>query len=147
MTTQGSALDKSREQALCVDGDEEAAAAGQDFILFVENFGHIDVLAAVDLDLARFDTQRLMERHWLQILHGHFGRERDHLVQLVHLAHGFVEDGGDDAAVAVSGGAGVALAQAKAADETIALFIVGEAQAHAFGIVLAAGEAIIFLQF
>jgi hypothetical protein len=68
------------------------------------------------------------------------------MAELVHLAHGFVEDGCDDAAVAVSGRSGEALAEAKAADEAVALFVVGEAEPHAVGVVLAAGETVVFLE-
>ena len=68
------------------------------------------------------------------------------MAQLVHLTHGIVKDGRNDAPVGVARRPGVAFAQAEAADEAVALFIVGELQAHAFGIVLAAGEAVILLQ-
>ena len=69
----------------------------------------------------------------------------DHVPELVDLAHSFIEQRRDDAAVAVTGRAGEALAQAKAADKAVALFVVAELQAHAFGIVPSAGEAIVFL--
>jgi hypothetical protein len=68
-------------------------------------------------------------------------------MQLVYLAHGIVEDGGDDAAVAVAGRSGVTLAQAKAADEGLAIFIEDELEAHAVGIVHAADEAVVLLHF
>ena len=69
------------------------------------------------------------------------------MVEFVHFAHGVVEDTGDDAAVAVAGGSGVALAQAEAADESLAGFIQDEFQAHSFGIVHAADEAVVLLHF
>jgi hypothetical protein len=68
------------------------------------------------------------------------------VVKFIDLTHGVVEDGGDDAAVAVTGGSGVALAEAELADEDLAGFVEGEFQAHAVGIVLAAGEAVVLLQ-
>ena len=68
-------------------------------------------------------------------------------MELVYLAHGVVEDAGDDAAVAVAGRSGVALAQAELADEGLAGFVEDELQAHAFGIVLAADEAVVLLHF
>ena len=40
-----------------VDGYEGAAAAGEDFVFFVEDFGGIDVLAAVDADFPSLDAQ------------------------------------------------------------------------------------------
>ncbi len=63
--------------------------------------------------------------------------------QFVQFAHGVVEDGGDDAAVAVSGRASVAFAEAKPGHET--LLFLGEFQVHALGIVVSAGEAEVFL--
>jgi len=66
--------------------------------------------------------------------------------ELVYLAHGFVEDSGDDPAVGVAGRAGIAFAKPKAADEEVALLVIGEAQMHAFGIILPTGKAEVFLQ-
>jgi hypothetical protein len=105
------------------------------------------VLATVDADFLALDVQRFVERYGLEILDCHLFGEGDHVVKLVHLAHGVVEDGGDNAAVAVAGRSGIALAEAELADEGLALFVERELQAHARGIVLAAGEAVVFLQF
>ena len=66
-------------------------------------------------------------------------------MELVYLAHGVVEDAGDDAAVAMAGGSGVALAEAEAADEGLAFFVEDEFQVHAVGIIRAADEAIVLL--
>ena len=96
-----------------VDGDEDAAAAGEDFILLVEDFGDVDVLAAVDADFPALDAQRFVERDGLEVFDRHLFGEGDDVVELVYLAHGVVEDGGDDAAVAVAGRSGVALAEAE----------------------------------
>ena len=68
------------------------------------------------------------------------------MVQFVDLAHGVVKDAGDDAAMAVAGRSGVALTEAEAADEGLAFFVEDEFEAHAVGIVLAADEAVVFLQ-
>jgi hypothetical protein len=69
------------------------------------------------------------------------------VVKLVDLAHGVVEDAGDDAAVAVAGRSGVAFAEAEVADEGLAFFVEDEFEAHAVGIVLAADEAVVLLEF
>ena len=69
------------------------------------------------------------------------------MVELVHFAHGVVQDGGDDAAVAVAGRASVAFAETEFADEGLAGLVEREFQAHAVGIVLAAGEAVVLLHF
>ena len=68
-------------------------------------------------------------------------------MEFVYFAHRVVEDGGDDAAVAVAGRSGIALAEAKIADEGLAFFVEGEFEAHAVGIALAAGEAVVLLHF
>ena len=99
------------------------------------------------LIFAAFYAQGLVQRDGLQIFDGHFFGEGDDVVELVDLAHGVVEDGGDDAAVAVAGRSGVAFAEAEAADEGLAGFVEDKFQAHAFGIVLATDEAVVFLHF
>ena len=104
------------------------------------------MLPARHFDLARFHAQRLLEGHGLEVIDFYFRGQRNDLAQLIDLAHGFVEDGGDNAAVAVSGRAGVALAEPEAADEARALLIVDKAQAHAVGVIRAAREAVILLQ-
>jgi hypothetical protein len=135
------------KHAVRIDGDKQALAARQHLAFFVEYLRFISVPAALDFELARFDAQRLMERHGLEVIHSHLGSHGDDLAQLVYLAHGFVEDGGDDAAMAVSGRPGVALAEAEAADEAVAFLVIGETQLHAVGVVGAADEAAIGRQF
>lgn len=68
-------------------------------------------------------------------------------MQLIYLAHGVIEDGSDDAAVAVAGRAGVALRETEFADKGLAFFIENEFQLHTVGIVLSADEAVILLHF
>jgi hypothetical protein len=128
-----------------VDGDEDAAAAGQDFVFFVEDFGGVDVGASFLFYFAAFDAQRFVQRDGLEIFDSHFTGEGDDVMQLVDLAHGVVEDAGDDAAVAVAGRSGVATAEAEAAHEGLALFVKDELEAHAIGIVHAADEAVVLL--
>jgi hypothetical protein len=100
-----------------------------------------------NLDSAALDTQRLVQRDWLEVFDGHFAGKCDDVMQLVDLAHGIVEDAGDDTAVGVAGRSGVTLAEAEAADEGLAFFVEGELEAHAAGIVHAADEAAILLDF
>ena len=86
-----------------------------------------------------------MQGNRLEIFDGHLAGEGDDVMEFIHFAHGVVEDGGDDAAVAVAGRSGVAVAQAKAADEGLAFFVEEEFEAHAVRIVLAADEAVVLL--
>jgi hypothetical protein len=97
-------------------------------------------------DFAAFDAQRFVQRDGLEVFDRHFAGESDDVMELVDLAHGVVEDAGDDAAVAVAGRSGVALAEAEAADEGLAGFVEDEFEAHAVGVVHAADEAVVLLQ-
>src|SRR5580692_1124382 len=135
------------EHFFSVDGDEDAAAAGQDFVFLVANFGFVDVLAAVHADFPPLDMQPLVEWYGLEVLDSHLFGEGDDVVELVHFPHRIVKDGGDDAAMAVAGRSGIALAEAEFADESLALFVEREFEAHAVGVVLAAGEAVVLLHF
>ena len=128
-----------------VDGDEGAAAAGEDFVFFVEDFGGVNVGSSADFDLAAFDAERLVQRDRLQIFDGHLASECDDMMELVYFAHGIVEDACDDAAMAVARRSGVTLPEAEVADEGLPLFVEEELKAHAFGIVLAADEAVVLL--
>ena len=141
----GLSLDELGEHFRGVDGDEDAAAAGQDFVFVVEDFGGVDVGASSLLYFAAFDAERLVQRDGLEIFDGHFAGEGDDVMKFIYFAHGVVEDSGNDAAVAVAGRSGVALAQAEAADEGLAFFVEDELQAHALGVVHAADEAEVFL--
>src|SRR5208282_509902 len=90
VTTRTLAVHKSCEHFVRIDRYEQALTAGQHFPFFVQDLGHIDVLPALHLHLARFHAQRLFQRHRLQVVHGHLGSHRHHVTQFVYLAHGFV---------------------------------------------------------
>ena len=87
-----------------------------------------------------------MKRDGLEVFDRHLFSQRDHVAQLVYLAHGVVKDGSDDPAVAMAGRSGITLAETKAAYEGLALFVEREFQAHTVRIVLSAREAVVFLQ-
>jgi hypothetical protein len=48
-----------------VDGYEDAAAAGQDFVSFVQDFGGVYVGSAFYFDLAAFCSEGLVQWDWL----------------------------------------------------------------------------------
>lgn len=129
-----------------IDCNKKALAARQHFVLFVEDFGRIDVLSTAHAHFLGFHSQRLVQRDWLPVVHGNFGRQRNNVAQLVHFPHRLIEDGCDDAAVAMSGRAGVAFAETEAADKAVSFFVIGEAQAHAIRVIFAAGETVVLLQ-
>jgi len=135
------------EHLFGIDGYEDSTAAGEDFVLVVQDFGGVDVGSSADFDLAAFYAQGLVQGDRLEVFDRHLPGKRDDMVQLVHLTHGVVEDAGDDAAVAVAGGSAVALAEAEAADEGLAGFVENEFKVHAFGVIRAADEAVVLLHF
>src|SRR5580698_5831433 len=134
------------EHLLRIDHDKDASAARKNFPFFIGDFGGVDVLAFLNRNFPAFDTQRLLQRHWLEVFNRHLAGERDNVAQFIDLAHSVVEDGGDDAAVAVAGRSAIALGQAKAADKGLPGFIQRKLEVHTVRIVRAAGEAIIFLR-
>ena len=47
-------------------------------------------------------SKRLAQRHRLEIPDFHGSRKRQHVAELVYLAHGFIQDGGNNAAMCVA---------------------------------------------
>jgi hypothetical protein len=141
------ALCETLKHPLRIDRDEQALTTSQHLSFFVQDLGNVDVFAAFHFHLARLHPQGMLQRHRPQISYGHLRGYRDHMAQLVYLAHRFIEDGRDDSAMAMSWRSAITLAQSEVADETFAIFVEGKTQPHTRGIVGAAGEAIIFLQF
>lgn len=133
-------------QSFRIDCNEQAASAGENFIFLVVDFRGVDVFTSLDFQLKRFDAQGSVKRDRLQIVDRDLGGESNDVTALVDLAHGLVEDGGDDAAMAVSRRSGVTLAKTKAAKESISLFVVDEFHAHAARVVGSAGEALVLLE-
>ena len=82
--------------------------------------------ASADFEFAAFYAQRFVEGNGFEIFDCHLAGESYYLVELIYFAHGVIEDAGDDAAVAVAGRSGVALAEAEAADEGLAGFVEDE---------------------
>jgi hypothetical protein len=134
-----------REHSFGIDGDENAATAGQDVAFFVENFRGIDVPGSANFDFASLDKQGFVQGDRLEVLDRHLTRQGDDMAQLVYLTHGVVENGGDDSSVAVAWRTGVAFAKSEAADRHLAVLVEGKFKAHAVGIVHAASEAVILL--
>ena len=138
-------FDKLGKHSFGIDGQESAAAAGQHFTLLIQNLRTVDVASSPDTNLSRLHPQRLVQRHWLQIIHRNLRRQRDYLAQLVYFAHCLIEHRGDDPAVAISRRPGKFFPQAKTAYKAILLAIVDKLQTHAVSIVSAASKAIILL--
>jgi hypothetical protein len=138
-------LSSRLENAVRIDDHEDPAAAGEHGSLLVENFRNASEAPSALADLARFYSQRPVQRHGFKILDSHAGGCGDEVAKLVQLAHSVVKNGGDDSAVAVAGRSGVAVAEAKMRDEMIALPVQNEFQMHPMRIIFAAGEAQVLL--
>ncbi len=81
------------------------------------------MFAAAHPLLPTFHNQRLEQRYGFQVRHFHRAGEADDVVQLIHLAHRFVEDGGDDSAVRMRRWAYKSALQQEVAYEALSLLI------------------------
>src|ERR1019366_9564815 len=103
------------------------------------------MFAAVDAHLPSFDNERFEQRYRLQVGDFHLTRQGNQTVQLVYLAHGFVEDGGDDASVGMGWRPDKAPLQTKAAEEALALLVEHKLQPESGCVGGTATEAIVGL--
>src|ERR1035437_873174 len=111
------------EHAMRIDLDELRRTARQHLSFSIANLRGPVMFAAVDAHLPSFDNERFEQRYRLQVGDFHLTRQGNQTVQLVYLAHGFVEDGGDDASVGMGRGPDKAPLQAKAAEEALAFLV------------------------
>src|SRR5580692_3606060 len=86
------------------------------------------MFAAANALLPPLGDQRFVQWNRLQVGHVHGAGEADSIVQLVELTHGFVEDGGDDAAVRMLGRPDELPFETEFADETLTLLVEDELQ-------------------
>jgi hypothetical protein len=107
---------------------------------------NICVLASLHAHLSRLHPQRFIQRHRPEIVHRNPRGQSYDLAQLVYFAHGFIQDGGDNASMRVSGRTGESFSQPETANETGSLLGVLEIQTHAFGVALAASKTVVSLQ-
>jgi len=126
-----------------VNSKKKSGAASEDVSVLIRDFSDVDVLAPVDALFTAGYQERFPKRHRLQIIDLHTPRQSDHLVQAVHLTHGFVENGGDNPAVSVARRTLVTAGKLEAAGRKASLFVEEELQAHALEVVFSATEAVI----
>ena len=93
-----------------VDDDEETVGAGEDGAVRVLDFCLMKELAvwcSVGLrraaEVAADEDEGLVEGHGAEVVDLHVAGHGEDVERAVELAHGFVEEGGDDAAVDVAG--------------------------------------------
>jgi hypothetical protein len=63
-------IDEFGEHFVGIDCDKQTAGASQHLAFGIKDFGHVDVLSAMDAHLAGFDQQGFVERHGLQVVYG-----------------------------------------------------------------------------
>src|SRR5580700_7941314 len=81
------------------------------------------MFAAANALLPPLGDQRFVQWNRLQVGHVHGAGEADSIVQFVELTHGFVEDGGDDAAVRVLRRSDKLPFETELTDEALTIFI------------------------
>ena len=122
------------------DDDEDAAAASEHSSLFVADLSGVSQATAAFADVLRANLKSTVQRNRAEVFDGHARGGSRSIEETVHFGHGFVEDSGDHAAVAVSGRTGVAFAETEAADELFGGLVEREFQAHTGGVVASATE-------
>lgn len=129
------------EDAIGINHHEHTTAARKNSSRLVDDFGNTGEPPSAFADFSRFNPQILMQRHGFQIINFHARGGGDQIMHLVQFAHGIVENGGDNAPVAMSRGTGVLFTQAEATDEAGARVIEGESKVHAVRVIFTAGKA------
>ena len=125
---QAAALQKLRGRAY---HDEAALATGKEIALRVANLGDAETVAFAGVLLPAFGENFLVDGDGLAVLDGHFGGDGALAGQFGELAHGFIEDDGDDAAVSEASATGVIGAENEAAAGAVRFEIEFERQLHA----------------
>jgi hypothetical protein len=136
-----------------VEGDEDAFGAGKDGAVGTLDFGLVEELAiggAVGfggaVEMAGDKDERLIERHGAEVIDLHVAGHGEDVEGAVKLAHGLVEECGDDAAVNVAGRAfmhAVELDLCGGGDVVGVGCVGGEGEVEALGVGGAASEAVI----
>lgn len=96
-------------EVLVVNNDEEALGAGEDCAVGVVDLGLVEELAALAAEVAAGEHEQLVERGGAKVIDLHVAGHGEDAEGTVELAHGLVEQGGDDASMNVAGRAFVKL--------------------------------------
>ena len=93
------------------DDHESCFATGEHIAVGIANFGDAKTIPSPLLFLPTFDNDFLIDRDRLAIDNGHLRGNSAFARQLGELAHGFIENNGDDAAMSKTTTASVIQAQ------------------------------------
>jgi hypothetical protein len=100
------------------------------------------VAAAVGVQVAGGEGERLAEGNGTEILDFEMAGHGEDAAGAVGLAHSLVEEGGDDASMGVTGRSGEAAGEAEVADDVF-VHVDEEFEAEAGGVVESAAEAVV----
>jgi hypothetical protein len=116
-------LSAAYEDAMRIDDYEDTAAPCEHSSLLIGNFSAPDEATSALTNLMGLHAKRFVQRNRPKIFHVHLRSCGDYVSQFAQLAHGFVQNRGDDASMAVVRRAGIAAAKAEVADEAAAFLI------------------------
>ena len=108
---------------LRIDCDKSPSAAGQDFTFFIFDLSRVDMPATVHALFVRSYRERLSQGNRPQIFNFHGSGKRQHIAELIHFAHGFIQNGGNNAAVRMSWRPGVSARKLEMADGLARFFV------------------------
>ena len=131
------------EDLFRIDGNKGGRATGQDFVTGVPDLAGVGVPAPFDALLLGSDGKRLAQRNRLEVFNLHGTGESQHVAEFIHLAHGFIQDGGDDSTMRVSRRPGEAARKFEMADSLARIFVQRELEPHTLRIVMAAAETMV----
>jgi hypothetical protein len=128
---------------LRINRNKGSGTAGQDFALFIFDLSRVDMPATVQALFVGNHRQRLPQWYRPQIFDFHGSGKSQHIAELVHFAHGFIQDGGNNAAMGMAWRPGVSARKLEMADGLARLFVQRELQFHALRIVMSATKAMV----
>ena len=132
------------KNVLGIKSHEHATATGEQNAFGVAEFGNSRQAAATLRDFMRFHAKRCVQGYWTKIFNRHARGGCGQITQLIQLAHRVIENGCDDSAVAVTGRAGVAIAQSEITNVFPPACVGEKFQVHPAGIICAAGKTVVF---
>jgi len=140
----GRSITATLQKSFGCDLNEDAGGRGEHSAVGVAEFGGAAMFAtttAVEVTFRpAYEDEVTFKWHGAEIVDGHVARHGDDVAMTIGLAHGFIEHGGNDAAVGVSGRSLKLSGQTHAAENAL-VCIDEELQVEAGIIVVAATEA------
>src|SRR6266851_1883756 len=104
-------------------------------------FSDVGMFPPVHLLFAPRHRQHMVQRDRPLVFDVHGFRQRQHVAQLVDLAHGFIQDGCDNAAMRMPRRPLITRAQIEFADSLMRIHVKVKLKLHAVSIIFAAGKA------